>query len=228
MDGTRFIAPWLALLLCLACDGPVADVDAGRDAGPVDAGPPFEPWPRTLPPASTLGERRGRSIARTTVHLHSPLSHDACDGEGWVDGALADPECLAHLRSAMCALYLDAVMLTDHAPHVNEVSIERALWLEEGDEPIRNADGDVVAGRIVCEDGHRVIVTAGSENALMPIGLERHPGDPGDQEALIELYDAADPDAVAAFRAAGALIWQAHTEGRTLDELRAIDLDGLE
>lgn len=220
------------LVLALACDGPVAAPDGGRDAGRdaarPDSGPPVEHWPGTLPPASELGERRGRAIARATVHLHSPLSHDACDGEGWVDGALADPECLAHLRAAMCDLHLDAAMLTDHAPHVEEVSIERALWLEEGDEPLRDAAGDVFAGRVVCEDGHRVLVTVGSENRLMPIGLERHPGDPSDPTALQALYDSADADAVAAFRAAGALIWQAHTEGRTLEELRAVDLDGLE
>jgi hypothetical protein len=71
-------------------------------------------------------------------------------------------------------------------------------------------------------------VTAGSENTLMPIGLERHPGDPGDPAALEALYDGSDPAAIAAFRAAGALVWQAHTEGVELDVLRARDLDGLE
>lgn len=219
---------FFASLLVAACEGPLAPPDAGTDAGPRDAGPLVEYWPGTLPRTSELGERRGRSIARATVHLHSPLSHDACDGEGWVDGELADPACLAHLRAAMCALHLDAAMLTDHAPHLEEVSIERALWLEAGDEPLRDAEGNVVAGRIACDDGHRVLVTAGSENQLMPLGLERHPGDPSDPAALVALYDSNTPDAVAAFRAAGALVWQAHTEGRTLDELRAIDLDGLE
>src|SRR5690606_38614723 len=118
---------------------PPAVQDAGVDAGPSDGGPSGPRfWPRTLPPMSELGPRRGRSIARTTVHLHSPLSHDACDGEGWVDGALNDEACLAHLRDALCVLRLAAAMLTDHSPHVDEVSLEDALWLAEGDERIMN------------------------------------------------------------------------------------------
>lgn len=219
-----------ALLLACACDDP-SGLDAGApglDAGPpADAGPaPF--WPSTLPSASTLGERRGRSIARTTVHVHSPLSHDACDGTGWTDGALQQPECLAHFRNAMCALHLDAAMITDHAPHVNEVGFEQALWIAEGDEPVLEA-GTPIASRMACADGHRVLLTVGSENRLMPLGLRRHPGDdPTDLAALEALYDADTPEAIAAFRAAGGLVWQAHTEGRTLDELRARDLDGLE
>lgn len=214
--------------LLLACGGPPAP-DAGTDSGPRDGGPTGPAfWPRTLPSTSALGERRGRSIARTTVHLHSPLSHDACDGAGWVDGALADEACLAHLRDAICVLQLDAVMLTDHAPHVNEVSLASALWLAEGDEPIMNDGGEVIAGRIACPDGHRVLVTVGSENTLMPIGLERHPADPSDPDALRAVYDQGGPEGAARFHAAGALVWQAHTEGQTLETLRPIGLDGLE
>ncbi|HJL02668.1 MAG TPA: hypothetical protein RMH85_29485 [Polyangiaceae bacterium LLY-WYZ-15_(1-7)] len=236
----------LLLLALLACGDDDAPADAGADGGAdggvdggsnggVDAGPPYPPWPAALPPATTLGERRGRRLARATVHLHSPLSHDACDGEGWVDGALADAACLAHLRDAMCALHLDAAMLTDHAPHVEEVGLEGALWIAEGDEPLRDAEGAVVASRLACPDGHRVLVQAGSENALMPLGLDRHPTPPGtpageapDPDALRALYDARTPEAIAALREAGALIWQAHTEEHALDVLRASDLDGLE
>lgn len=220
----RIFASFFVCLL-VACGGP----SGGQDAGPPDGGTTGpRPWPRTLPSTDELGERRGRSIARTTVHIHSPLSHDACDGEGWVEGALADEECLAHLRDALCVLHLDAVMLTDHAPHVEEVSLESALWLAEGDEPITNDEGEVIAGRIACPDGHRVIVTAGSENSLMPIGLERHPGDASDPDALRAAYDQGGPEGAASFRAAGALVWQAHTEGQTLETLRPIGLDGLE
>lgn len=219
----------LALVACSSASPNDAGIDASRDASARDAGPTGPRfWPRTLPPTSELGTLRGRSIARTTVHLHSPLSHDACDGEGWVDGALADAACLANLRAALCALRLDAAMLTDHAPHVDEVSLERGLWLEPGDEPITTADGSVTASRLACPDGHRVLVTVGSENALMALGLERHPADPSDPAALLAAYDADGPDAVATFRAAGALVWQAHTEGRSLDTLRALGLDGLE
>ncbi len=212
-------------LLLLACDAS-SERDAGIDAS-FDAGPLIEYWPRALAPASELGTRRGRSILRTTVHLHSPLSHDACDGEGWVDGALADAECLAHLRAALCTLHVDVAMLTDHAPHVEEVSIESALWLGAEDEAIRDTNGNVVAGRFVCSDGHRVLVTVGSENSLMPIGLDRHP-DASDPAALQAIYDGDTPEAIATFRTAGALVWQPHTEHRPLDVLRTLGVDGLE
>src|SRR5690606_32970693 len=84
-------------------------------------------WPREFPPTSDLGDRRGRAVARAIVHLHSPLSHDACDGMGWADGALADEACLASLRDALCALRVDVAMLTDHAPNVDTVPFEEAF-----------------------------------------------------------------------------------------------------
>lgn len=201
-----------------------AEVDAGRRA---DAGPPPPAWPSTLPPTTELGMRRNFTIARSIIHLHSPLSHDACDGRGWVDGALGDAACLMHQRAAMCALRLDVAMLTDHAPHMNEVTLASGLWLEDGDERVMNAAGDVTAGRIVCPDGHRVLVTVGSENTLMPLGLERHVIE-GDVAALEAAYDMDGAAAVDAFHAAGAVVWQAHTEGRDVPTLRTLGLDGLE
>jgi len=171
--------------------------------------------------------RRGRSIARSTIHVHSPLSHDACDGAGWVDGALAAPVCLSHFRAALCALHIDAVMMTDHAGHVNEVSFEQALWIDAGDEPVMQ-EGAIVANRMACPDGHRVLLTVGSENTHMPIALSRHPGDTTDPVELGDIYDGTDPESIAAWRAAGGLVWQAHTEGRTLEQLRTATLDGLE
>lgn len=228
----------LGLALALACGDDASPTDAGTDASdpdandattdaPVDVGPMLDPWPSTLPPASDLGDRRGRRIARSIIHLHSPLSHDACDGEGWVDGELADPECLQHLRDSLCALRIDAAMLTDHAPHVNEADFTRALWIAEGDEPIL-VDDVPVANRMACSDEHRVLVQVGSENRLMPIGLERHPGASTDPDDLNVLYDADDETARAAFRDAGGLVWIAHTEEKDIDYLRSLELDGLE
>jgi len=224
----------LALLATLAvgCSSPPAGsdggldggMDAGVDAGPTDAGPP---WPHDLPPTTDLGDRRGRFIARTIVHLHSPLSHDACDGAGWVDGGLAAPECLEHLRTAACTLQMDTLMLTDHAPYVDEVPFDQGYWAAAGDEVV-TAGADTVAVRWVCPDGHRVLVTVGSENEMMPIGLRHHPSDPADPVALLATYDADGAAAAATFRAAGGLVWYAHTEGHTLDQLRATHPDGIE
>jgi hypothetical protein len=200
-------------------------LDAATDSG-VDAGPPAPAWPRTLPSTETLGERRGRRIARSIVHVHSPLSHDACDGEGWVDGELADPDCLAHFRASLCDLRIDAAMVTDHAPHVNEVDFRGALWLRDQDEAIGDPP---YAARMACDDAtHRTLLTVGSENRLMPLGMQRHPGEGLSGDALVDLYDGSSPEALAALRETGALLWVAHTEQQTVDDLRTWGVDGLE
>lgn len=247
METPRRAGPCVAaLLLALAAacggsnEGDAGTADAGTDSA-VDAAPDAVarpdaaplvdaevPWPRDLPPTSELAPLRGRRLARSIVHLHSPLSHDACDGEGWVDGALADEACLANFRGALCSLRIDAAMVTDHAPHLNEVPFADGLWLDSMDEPIAEAGGEPYASRMGCEDAHRVLLTVGSENALMPLGLRRHPGDPSDVDALEALYDRGEVANADAFRAAGGLVWAAHTEGQPMDRLRATDVDGLE
>ncbi|MGE0788986.1 MAG: hypothetical protein AB7S26_25160 [Sandaracinaceae bacterium] len=222
----RCIVP-LGLALALAgCPSPSSsdgglDGGAGVDSGPRDAG---LPWPNALP--ATTEMRRGRRLARSIVHLHSPLSHDACDGAGWVDGALADADCLSHFRAALCALHIDTAMVTDHVPHLDEVTIEQALWMSGEDEPVMATDGSIIASRMACPDGHRVLLTVGSENRLMPLLLQRHPGT--DPASMNSAYEDDTTESRAALRAAGALIWQAHTEQRTVPELMASELDGLE
>ena len=202
--------------------------DASGDLDTDALAPMLTPWPREFPPSDELGIRRGLRVSRAIVHLHSPLSHDACDGEGFGDGELRDEVCLAHLREGICNLRLDAVFLTDHAPHIEETSFASALWIAEGDEAIVDAAGETVANHMRCEDGHRVLLTAGSENALMPLALERHVIASDDQDELRAAYDATGPDAVTAFREAGGLAWIAHTEDKSLELLRSLGLDGLE
>src|SRR5687768_9193592 len=102
-----------ALVLLAACgDDATGSADAATDArpdagSPRDAGPPPPPWPHDFAATTSLPAPRGLSIGRTIIHLHSPYSHDACDGKGFVDGALADAECLAHFRDALCRLHVD-------------------------------------------------------------------------------------------------------------------------
>lgn len=199
-----------------------------KDTNEPPEDPPELRWPRAFGSTDELGERRGRSFARAIVHLHSPLSHDACDGEGWVDGALADEACLASLRDALCTLRVDVAMITDHAPHVNTVPFEDAYLRDPADEEIRDDEGALVATRIACASGHRVLVRLGSENDLMPIGLSRHPGDGLSVGELNELYDGNDEAAVEAFREAGALVWAAHGESKPFAHVRALGLDGME
>lgn len=205
--------------------------DAGSDARIVraDAGPaPL--WPRDLPDTATLGTRRGRRFARAIVHLHSPLSHDACDGMGFADGMLQVPECLEHFRDAACTLRMDALMVTDHATHLSEVTFEDAFWIDaaRGDEAVTDASGAVIASRMACPDGHRVLVTVGSENALMPVGLLHHAAATTDPTMLADVYQADGAAAAATFRAAGALVFYAHTESKTLDQIRGTQPDGIE
>jgi len=214
-----------ALLLLLACgDDDDAPTDAGIDAAAPDQGPPPE-WPGTFVSSDTLGDRRGRAIARTIVHVHSPLSHDACDGEGWALGELADATCLEHFREAACALRMDALFLTDHVPHVDEVTIADALWVGEPFGAEAMTDGAATtASRLTCADGHEVVLTFGSENELMPLALERHP----DAEPLADGYEGSTPEVIAGLREAGGLLWAAHTEDKDLVWLRRVEPDGVE
>lgn len=237
------VAPLLVLTLLplVGCearapseDAAAVSDDAGLDASASareDAGPPPPPWPSGL--AALDATRRDFQLRRAIVHLHSPLSHDACDGEGWVDGALVDTACFDHLRSAACTLHMDTLWLTDHAPHVEEPGFEAAHWASRpGDELVRSEAGDVIAARWACEDAHRVLVMVGSENELMPVGLLRHPSlDPAvlaDPARLGAIYDADGAAAAAVFREAGALVLYAHTEGHTLEQLRGTQPDGIE
>ena len=221
------VAATVATALAACGDDGSAPADSGADVG-TDAGPAPDPWPRSLPPAAELAAPGGLTIARTIIHLHSPLSHDACDGEGWVDGALADAACLAHLREAVCVLRIDVAMLTDHAPHVEEVTFESALFARAGDEILRDTAGDAIAARWQCDDGHSTLVTVGAENDLMPVGLDRHPLAGATADELRAAYDADGPEAVAAFRDAGALVLVPHTESRGIDYLRTLGMDGIE
>src|SRR5687768_16796753 len=68
----------LALLVLIGCSQPAK----------------VREWTKELPPSSVMG-----SVARGIIHLHSPFSHDACDGDGYVDGVL-DEACLADLGAA--------------------------------------------------------------------------------------------------------------------------------
>jgi hypothetical protein len=216
-------ARWTTWLLV----GSFAGVLGCSDGDPA-ADEPTE-WPRTLPSLLEQGERRGLRLVRSIIHAHSPVSHDACDYEGWVDGALADPQCLENLRHAVCVLHIDALLLTDHSPHVDAVGFEQALWLDavRGDEPVTEG-GALVASRMACPEGHTALVTVGSENRLMPINLRRHPLEGATPEERYAAYNADGPEAVEVFREAGAAVLVPHTESRSLEYLQDIGVDGVE
>lgn len=172
-------------------------------------------------------EARGLSTRRGLIHLHSPYSHDACDGNGLPDGVV-DEQCLAELRAGLCTTAMDFAYLTDHPAHAAEQDYEDLLLIREDDTPIEQ-DGAVVAKRLHCSADHSVLWMPGIEDELMPVGLERHAADTVEERST--LYNASTAEALASVSAAGALVMVAHTEGRQraqLEELVDAGLTGVE
>jgi hypothetical protein len=205
----------LLLVLITACGG-------GGD------GPERPPWSPELPSAAAaMGGQRGLVPARGIIHLHSPYSHDACDGEprDEVTGAV-DEECLQHLRDALCAVRIDFAGITDHDASMADEEFGTLLLQRGSDQLVMNGDLPV-ASRMTCPNGHQVLFTVGGENDLMPVAVDQHPeGVTGD--ALHAYYNADTPEAVAAFRANGGLAWQPHSEQRSVDHIRERAPDGME
>lgn len=206
-----------AALPLAACGG------GDGDGGSPDAALPT--WRRDLPPSSVMGTTRGLEAARGIIHLHSPYSHDACDGDPRPGGAV-DEDCLADLRAALCDTRQDYAALTDHDDSMAGESFEDLFVRRGGDTLVNGAGGTPIANRIMCPDGPGPLVTVGGENPIMPIMLDRHIT--GTVEERRALYNGNDATAVAAMRDAGATIWIPHTEGRTTSELVALAPDGIE
>lgn len=185
-------------------------------------------WQKTLPPATVLatGMDRGLVPARGIVHLHSPYSHDACDGMPRDASGAPNEPCLEHLRAALCADQIDFAALTDHDDTMADEDFTTLFSMRDGDEAVMDAMGQQIASRITCDDGHHVLVTIGSENDLMPIMLDRHVT--GTVQERHDIYNGTDATAIAAMRDAGALLWVAHTEQHPTDQLNTIEPDGIE
>jgi hypothetical protein len=190
--------------------------------------PELPAWEKTLPDARVIatGSARGLSPARGIVHLHSPYSHDACDGMPRDGSGVPNESCLSSLRAALCADRIDYAALTDHDASMAEEDFTTLFSMRPGDEAIRDGSGAQIASRIHCDNGHRVLVTVGGENDLMPIMLDRHV--PGTIAERKNIYNGTGASDVAAMRDAGALIWVAHTEQHPIDQLRTVAPDGIE
>jgi hypothetical protein len=191
------------------------------------------------PPVATAGWRpgevfpaegavaRGFVDVRGLVHAHSVYSHDACDGEPVLGDGSSDPVCFDDFRRGLCQSGHDFVFLTDHGNRFQTTEYPDALLHrpERGDVLVER-DGRPVANRITCDDGHTALIMAGSENGLMPVGLERHVAD--DVAAREAIYGPLTTEAADALRAAGGVVLLAHPEDYTVDELRALPVDGFE
>lgn len=212
----------------------VAAVAAGCGRG--EPGPGTEPGVEPAPWSGGLPASRdvwpvegGFDKRRSVIHLHSPWSHDACDGAG------LDPEedpngtpnasCLADLRYGLCTTRMDAAFVTDHPAYGAYPEWDRLLLSQPGDTPILQG-ADTVGLRVPCEDGHVVTWMPGYEDDLMPVALDHHvPGTADERDALLNGGDAA---ALAAMHDAGAAVLAAHTEGRDLAWLQARQDEGLD
>ncbi|HEU4614198.1 MAG TPA: hypothetical protein VFS15_19020, partial [Kofleriaceae bacterium] len=190
--------------------------------------PQLPAWDKTLPPASVLatGMNRGLVPARAIVHLHSPYSHDACDGMPRDASGVPNEPCLEHLRAALCTDQIDFAALTDHDDTMADEDFATLFSMRDGDEAVMDDNGQQFASRITCEDGHHVSITVGGENDLMPIILHRHVT--GTVQERHDIYNGTDAAAIAAMREAGAKIWVAHTEQHPTDQLNTIAPDGIE
>ena len=210
----------LAIVLALAA------ACGGGTAGPPDAALPA--WHKDLPPSSVMGTVRGLQPARGIIHLHSPYSHDACDGNPRPpnDTGPVDETCLAHQRAALCTDRIDFAAMSDHADTMAATDFADLFLMRTGDVAVDAPDGHQIASRIHCDNGHDALVMVGTENAIMPIMLDQHV--PGDAAARHTIYTTDDPTAVAAFRDAGATVWIAHTEQQTKDHLDLLQPDGIE
>ncbi len=193
----------------------------------VDAGPDFPPWEMGLANASeAMGTVRGLTHARGIIHLHSPLSHDACDGKGIDDNGVLDEDCLMDLRAALCTTRVDFAALTDHDDNMAERDFVETFLQRGGDELIIDTSGDAIASRVQCANGHSFTWTVGGENRLMPIMLNKHPE--GTVEERKSIYNGSTPETADLFRELGGVTLIAHTESKSIEDLRSYGLDGLE
>lgn len=217
----RAFAPWMTWVV-FAC---TASPDAAQDTGPVGPSWPEATWNRALPATATeVVAPRGWIDRRAVFHLHSPYSHDACDGQGWVDGVM-DTACEADLRAALCDASYDVAFITDHPDYGDQQPFEDLFHPRDGDAWVTDDVGRRYALETTCPDGHVVQWRAGFEDELMPVGLHDHvDADPATRHDLLNRYDDS---AVAAIAAAGGRTFLAHTEQRVTEPLLGLQRAGL-
>jgi len=214
----------IAILALLACGRARVEQspgipDAGEtavDAGTVAASPDAGPAPVTY------------SIARVALHVHSAISHDACDQHATDGGPLAslDQECLDQLEAALCAAKIDVAFLTDHPRFMDDKPLSDDVLLRgHGETPLAGGAGM----QLPCGTQ----VAAGWEGThTMPLGLARWPADDGAFGTHVDANTSlADEQAMLeAVHGAGAILFTAHSEEPDLPAsmLQSLKSDGME
>ncbi len=185
---------------------------------------PEGPWgPGTVFPTPLDPNPRGFLDRRGLVHTHSIYSHDACD-EMPHDGSFNyDQQCLQDLREALCETRHDFVFFTDHTDSFADNEYPDVLLFDEarGDALVER-QGMPTANRSGCEATRPILLMAGVEGTLMPVGLDQH------VPARQETYGALSADAVDIFQEHGGVVLVSHTEDWTPEQLIDLGLDGFE
>ena len=224
------LAPLLATLLACTSDD-AASPDGLADDTSTPATDGTRPWRRELPSlADEVAGPRDHVLQRAIVHLHSPWSHDACDGDPLDDQGNPRRDCLADLRLGLCQAGIDHAFLSDHPAHFAQATwdadADHGVFLPDDSTTLLPDSADPRALSWTCADGRTATWYPGVEDELMPVGLDRHvPGEAAERDALYNEYTA---QALAAFEQAGALRLVAHTEGRDVPTLQALVDAGLQ
>ncbi len=187
--------------------------------------PPAAPVWRAGESLPTQAGPRDLLDLRGLIHAHSAYSHDACDGEPVKDG-VRDQSCFDRFRAGVCATRQDYVFLTDHHDSFDVTEFPDALLYRSDDgDALIERDSAPVANRLACDDGSTVLLMAGIEGGMMPVGLEGHAAPAGERQAL---YDARDEVSLDRLRAQGAVVLLAHPEDFEIPDLLALPIDGFE
>jgi hypothetical protein len=219
MSSTRALRSLQVALVVVAGGG------CAKPEAPPDDGPPA--WSPGVVFGAEGGVARGFQDVRGLIHAHSVYSHDACDGAPVLDDGSYDPVCFDDFRRGLCQSGHDFVFLTDHSDRFDDSEFPDVLLYRPdlGDRLLERGGGPV-ANSIPCDDGRRVLVMAGSENGLMPVGIERHVSDdPAERKAV---YGPMTDATATALHELGAVILLAHPEEYTVEQLRELPLDGFE
>src|SRR5438309_1451473 len=173
-------------------------------------------------------------IARVALHLHSAISHDACDHHGTDGGPLVslDQDCLDQLEAALCSQRIDVAFLTDHPRYMDSKPIEDDVLLRgRGEMALRDGSGAVIGAQLPCGTQ----VSPGWEGThTMPLGLTRQLTD-AESNAYRTHTDNTETmadiqAALATVHAAGGVYFTAHSEEPDLPEslLEQLPTDGME
>jgi hypothetical protein len=199
------------------------DADSDTDSDIIDPPPPWDPG---LVDTEDLGLVRGWSLRRGLIHVHSLHSHDACDGDPWLENGDPNEDCLQDFRDGVCTTRQDVVFLTEHEETAARVDFEDLL-LQRGDDVLIYQRNAPIGNSMACPDGRRTLLLAGGEFDVMPVGMERHIG--GTPEFREDFYNLIRSGRVDRLQEElGAVVLQAHTESKSIARLRELGLDGFE